>query len=90
MFIIAGEKPQSTFLASPKAYEITFQLLAQKTGDLSLFLGEAERTVVLKLIHQNNPNIAKELHESTTIRPYAMTPLFYKVKTILDKSSKKI
>lgn len=77
------EKLDSTFYSNFKAYEIEFFLQAQETSIVQAFFGPAERGAVLNLLLEQLPDLAKELHNSNDIRPYALTPLSFNNKFLV-------
>ena len=77
------EKLDSAFYSDFKAYEIEFFLQAQETSFVQSFFGPAERGDILNLLLDHLPDLAKELHKSNEIRPYALTPLSFNNKFLV-------
>ncbi|MEN3037080.1 MAG: CRISPR-associated endoribonuclease Cas6, partial [Candidatus Methanosuratincola petrocarbonis] len=73
--------------------EFEFVLRGEEEIQLPLFTGYISRGILLNMVRQVNPSSSQSLHESNVVKPYSVTPLFFKSRRrtdtgyILDPSS---
>jgi len=65
--------------------EIVFEMYAEKEFSIPLFTGYISRGLLLHIVRRVNPAVAQRLHELGEMKPYSVTPLWFKSKTRSEK-----
>ena len=60
------------------AVELEVKTFAEKSVRMPLFTGYMARGLALHVINMINPSLAQDLHEPNAIKPYSVTPLYFK------------
>lgn len=58
--------------------EIEVKLFAEKSMKMPLFTGYVARGLALHIIQRVNPVLSQNLHEPNSIKPYSVTPLYFR------------
>lgn len=65
--------------------EIVFEMYAEREFSLPLFTGYISRGLLLHIFRRVNPAVAQRLHEPGEMKPYTVTPLWFKSKARSEK-----
>ena len=60
--------------------EIVFEMYAERELALPAFTGYISRGLLLHIIRRVNPAVAQRFHEAEVMKPYSVTPLWFKSK----------
>ncbi|MCX8176458.1 MAG: CRISPR-associated endoribonuclease Cas6 [Candidatus Bathyarchaeota archaeon] len=58
--------------------ELVLEMHATKTFSLPVFTGYVSRGVFLNMLRWVNPNLSEEYHKPNMMKPYSVTPLYFK------------
>lgn len=64
--------------------ELEFFLKPEEDIQLPHYTGHISRGILLSLIKSSNPSSSQELHEANVLKPYSVTPIFFKSKKKTD------
>lgn len=60
--------------------EVSLEMYAEKEALLPFFTGHVSRGLLLHMVRQVNPVVSQSLHEPNVLKPYSLTPLYFKSK----------
>jgi CRISPR-associated endoribonuclease Cas6 len=60
------------------AVELEVKTFAEKGVGMPLFTGYVSRGLALNILNRVNPALAQDLHEPNAIKPYSVTPLYFR------------